>query len=250
MKRNKILVTGFPHTGTSILKSKLGECFNLYECPFEDSFIKPEDIHYAGDREFKLVKSPILPIDIRAGGVHFTRIPDSRYYEYIIILVIRNPWNVFTSIIKDGKNPLNTFHIDQSSDYHIRTTEYEVAGKFFIDSINDGLEDIHCIKYEDFFENDNKKLFELMDKIGLEYPSDIFQNKTKDYIHSSQIDYKNIDGSNVSYEKNRLELRTWQINQPFQNMNGDVHIPDELSDMLENSPIIKQLGYSDPRKIK
>ena len=40
MKRNKILVTGFPHTGTSILKSKLGECSNLYECPFEESFIK------------------------------------------------------------------------------------------------------------------------------------------------------------------------------------------------------------------
>jgi hypothetical protein len=45
-----------------------------------------------------------------------------------------------------------------------------------------------------------------------------------------------------------LELRTWQINQPFQNMNGDVNIPDELSDILENSPIIKQLGYTDPRK--
>jgi hypothetical protein len=33
-------------------------------------------------------------------------------------------------------------------------------------------------------------------------------------------------------------------------MNGDVDIPDELSDILENSPIIKQLGYTDPRKIK
>jgi hypothetical protein len=46
------------------------------------------------------------------------------------------------------------------------------------------------------------------------------------------------------------EVRVWQINQPFQNMNGEVDIPDELSDILENSPIIKQLGYTDPRKIK
>ena len=247
MKRKKILITGFPHTGTSILKSKLGECKNLFECLEEESFIGEHFITSENENKFFLTKTPVLPIDIRAGGVHFTRIPDSRYYEYIIILVIRNPWNVFTSIIKDGKNPLNTFHIDQSSDYHIRATEYEVAGKFFIDSINDRLEDIHCIKYEDFFENDNKKLFELMDKIGLEYPSDIFQNKTKDYIHSTQIDYKNIDGTNVSYEKNRLELRTWQINQPFQNMNGEVDIPEELNKVLSESPIVKQLGYTDPR---
>jgi hypothetical protein len=64
------------------------------------------------------------------------------------------------------------------------------------------------------------------------------------------VNYDNIDSTNVSYNKNRLEFRTWQINQPFQNMNGEVNIPDELSDILENSPIIKQLGYTDPRKIK
>jgi hypothetical protein len=33
-------------------------------------------------------------------------------------------------------------------------------------------------------------------------------------------------------------------------MNGDVDIPDELSGILENSEIIKKLGYTDPRKIK
>lgn len=247
MHRKKILVTGFPHTGTSILKSKLGECKNLYECINEESFVREHHIALEKGKEFSLVKTPILPIDIRAGGVHFTRVPESRYYEYIIIMVIRNPWNVFTSIIKDGKNPLNTFHIDQSSEYHIRVTEYEVAGKFFLDSIKDDLEDIHCIKYEDFFDNENKKLFELMDKIGLEYSPDIFQTKTKDYIHTTHIDYKNIDGTNVSYEKNRLELRTWQINQSFQNMNSEVDIPEELNKVLSESPIVKQLGYTDPR---
>jgi hypothetical protein len=61
---------------------------------------------------------------------------------------------------------------------------------------------------------------------------------------------KNINEPNLDYKKNKFEYRTWQINQPFQNMNGDVDIPDELSDILENSPIIKQLGYTDPRKIK
>ena len=48
----KILVTGFPHTGTSILKSKLGECTNLYECPYEQYNITPNNIKESGDKEF------------------------------------------------------------------------------------------------------------------------------------------------------------------------------------------------------
>lgn len=247
MKRTKILVTGFPHTGTSILKSKLGECSNLYECPFEESFIKPEDIHYAGDKEFKLVKTPILPIDIRAGGLAFTRIPDSRYYEYIIILVIRNPWNVFTSIIKDGKNPLNTFHIDQSSEYHMRVTEYEVAAKFFLEAIEKKYPDIYTIRYEDLFPNEYQNFKEILNDIGLAYTDNIFTTRSKKYIHARDVDLDKIDETNLSYSKNRLELRTWQINQPFQNMNGEVDIPEELNKVLSESPIVKQLGYTDPR---
>ena len=56
MKKTKILVTGFPHSGTSILKSKFGECSNLHEVPFETAFVRPEDIHYSGDKENILIK--------------------------------------------------------------------------------------------------------------------------------------------------------------------------------------------------
>ncbi len=247
MKRTKILVTGFPHSGTSILKSKLGECTNLYECPFEESFVREEHIAKEKGKEFILTKTPILPIDIRAGGIHFTRSPQSRYYEYIIILVNRNPWNIFNSIVKDGKDPLNKFEINQSSDYHIRATEYLVSSKFFLDAKNENLEDIYTIKYEDFFTNNFENLYKLMDSIGLEYSSEIFLERTKDYIHAPNVYYKNINPSEVSYNKNRLELRTWQINQPFQNMNGEVNIPEELNKLLTESPIVKELGYTDPR---
>jgi hypothetical protein len=125
-----------------------------------------------------------------------------------------------------------------------------VAAEFFLESQKNKYPNIHTIRYEDFFPNNYLKFRELLDTIGLQYTDDIFINRTKNYIHVPDINYDDIDSTNVSYSKNRLELRTWQINQPFQNMNGDVNIPDELSDILENSPIIKQLGYTDPRKIK
>jgi hypothetical protein len=246
LNKKKILITGFPHTGTSILKSKLGECSNLYECPFEGFVITYEDIARAGDNEFVLKKTPIIPIEIRANTLARTKV-GFEYGDYIIIFVTRNPWNVFTSIIKDGANPLNKLQPNEGPQYFIKVDEYLAAAKFFIEARDGNYKDIYSIRYEDFFPNNFEKLKELIDVIGLEYTNDIFTNRSKNYIHTSNINYDDIDPTDISYNKNRLKLRTWQINQPFQNMNGDVDIPDELSDILKNSNIIQELGYSDPR---
>ena len=248
MNKKKILITGFPHSGTSILKSKIGECSNVYECPFESPIVTQNHIAEFGDSEFILVKYPMLPIEIRAN--HLIKVTkDSIYQDYIIIFVNRNPWNVFTSVIKSGGNPLNGLPPNSGNpDYHIKVEEYEAASTHFLSAQNRELyPNLYSIKYEDFFPNDYKKLRELFDEIGLEYTEDIFYNRSKDYIHWQGKDYANIDESNISYEKDRFEYRTWQINQPFQNMNSEVNIPDGLSDILKNSNIVQELGYSDPR---
>jgi hypothetical protein len=247
LKKTKILVTGFPHSGTSILKSKFGECSNLHEVPFETAFVRPEDIHYSGDKENILIKYPMLPIDIRAGGIAYTRHPDSRYYEYTIIMVIRNPWNVYTGMIKAGSNPLNNLTVDGgNSEYHSKVEEYEVAAELFMQARDNNFPNIHAIRYEDFFPNNFQKLRELMDTLNLEYTEEIFTNRTKDYIHWPGKEYANIkDGED--YQSDRYAYRTWQINQPFQNMNSVVNIPEELNKILSESEIIKKLGYSDPR---
>ena len=249
MNKKKILITGFPHTGTSILKSKIGECINVFEWPYESPIVNHQHIQASGDSQFVLVKYPMLPIEIRAN--HLLRVAsDSIYSDYIIIFVIRNPWNVYTSVIKSGGNPLNNLEPNSgNNDYYFKVHEYEVAAKHFLDSQNKELyPNMYSIKYEDFFTNDYEKLRKLFDEIGIQYTEELFYNRSKDYIHWQGKDYNEIDTTNVSYEKDRFEYRTWQINQPFENMNGDVNIPDELSDILENSPIIQQLGYTDPRK--
>lgn len=247
MEKKKILITGFPHTGTSILKSKLGECHNLYEVEREYFSISHNDINQSGDKEFVLVKSPIIPIEIRANGIKYTTFPNTEYGDYIIILVIRNPWNVFTSIIKDGKNPLNKIQPNEGNEYFIKVDEYLVAAKFFLEAEKSNYPNVHCIKYEDFFNNNFEKFYKLMDDIGLKYNNEIVSTRSKNYIHSPGLNYDSINTNDVSYSKNRLELRTWQINQPFQNMNSEVDIPEELNKILSESPIIKELGYTDPR---
>ena len=224
----------------------MGECTNVYECPFEYFSINQNDILASGDKEFVLKKTPILPIEIRANTLQRTTI-GTEYGDYIIIFVTRNPWNLFTSIIKDGANPLNKLQPNEGPQYFIKVDEYIAAAKFFIEARDGDYKNIYSIRYEDLFPNNFEKLKELMDNIGLEYTDEIFTNRSKNYIHAPNVNYDDIDPNNISYNRNRLELRTWQINQPFQNMNSDVNIPDELSDILKSSNIIQQLGYSDPR---
>jgi hypothetical protein len=219
----------------------------LFEWPNEDFAIKQHHLVAAADSEFVLIKSPIIPVEIRANYLSYTQIDNSPYSDYIIIFVIRNPYNVFTSLIKDGVNPLNTLQPNEGAHYHVQLGEYIAAAKFFLEAQEKNYPNVHAIKYEDFFPNNFEKLKLLMDTIGLKYSEDIFTNRSKKYIHSTSVDYDNINPEEIAYGKNRLSLRTWQINQPFQNMNSEVNIPEELSKQLSESEIIKKLGYSDPR---
>jgi len=83
LNKKKILITGFPHTGTSILKSKMGECSNLYECPYEYFSINQNDMLNSGDKEFVLKKTPIIPVEIRANTLERTQ-SGFEYGDYIL----------------------------------------------------------------------------------------------------------------------------------------------------------------------
>ena len=249
MNKKKILITGYPHTGTSILKSKFGECKNVYEVVNEVFEINNNHILNSGDSEFVLIKSPVIPMEIRVHGVEFLTkdAPNSIYKNYNIIFITRNPWNLFTSIIKAGDDPLSheTWHL--SPKYAFTVEEYLVSLDRFMEARNGNFPNIYTIKYEDLFENNNQKIKTIMGEIGLIYDDDIFETQTKEYRFKKDIKFTQTERPQI-YDRN--QMRTWQLNQPFQNMNDEVDIPDELSDILENSPIIKQLGYTDPRKIK
>lgn len=246
MNKKKILVTGYPHTGTSILKSKLGECHNLYEHIDECDYINQTIVNNSGDKEFILVKSPVLPLEIRKHKLNFNvHSEQSKYYGYSIILTNRNPWNLFTSIIKRGYDPLSGCKNHLDSKYYHTVEEYLIMCSVFLDALENNYSNVYPIKYEDFFENDGASIKKIMKSIGLDYNDNIFESKTKDYKIHSRVHIPKEKPSDVRF--NEL-YRNWQLNQPFQNMNGEVDIPDELSDILENSPIIKELGYTDPRK--
>ena len=233
----QILVTGFPHCGTTVLRAKIGECKNTKEQSNE--FNDVTEFHPNMPYDFYVWKTPVIPGEFR--NHTFSVKEETKYKDTIIIPVILNPWNIFSSLYKRGIQT-GQFSIYDNRQGH-SLAYYNNACAIISDAFEKNYKDVYPIKYEEMFDNNYQKLKEIFEKIGLEYDDTIFETRTKEYKHN---DCEYID----DYNKKDLQdgsYRMWQINQPFQNMNSDINLPDDFSEMLANSPSIQKLGYSDPR---
>jgi hypothetical protein len=233
----QILVTGFPHSGTTVLRAKIGECKNTKEQSKE--FNDVTEFHPNMPYDFYVWKTPVIPGEFRNNT--FSVKEETKYKDTIIIPIIRNPWNVFSSLYKRGIQS-GQFSIYDNRQLH-SIEYYNNACDIIADAFKNNYKNVYPIKYEDMFDNNFQTLKNIFDKIGLQYDDSIFETKTKEYKHN---DCEYID----DYDKKDLqdgEYRMWQINQPFKNMNADIILPDDFSQMLANSPNIQKLGYSDPR---
>ena len=233
----KILVTGFPHSGTTILRAKIGECKNTYDCNYE--CVDPPNFYPAMQYDFYVWKHPFLDAPFR--NHTFAIKPESKYADTIVIPIIRNPWHIFSSLHKRGTQS-NEFSIYDNRQGH-SLPWYENTCEVIFDAFQKNYKDVYPIKYEEMFDNNFEKLRNIFDSIGLEYDTDIFEKKTKEFSHGDAM-YVEDYNKNGKYDGG---LRAWQINQPFKNMNADINLPDDFSQMLANSPSVQKLGYSDPR---
>jgi hypothetical protein len=223
-EQKRIIVTGFPHCGTSILKSKLGECKNVYEQIDESVFPIEEEYqkYLESDREFFLWKDPIIRFDLKRNG--FGDKENTPYKNDIIIVILRNPYYALTTLLRRYRYPYE-------SERHM-VHEYMIAIRLFLEAKHLKFKNVYCIRYEDLFEDNQTQIKGIMDCIGLEYEDDIFHKKTKEYSMRS---------GDIS------EYRNLQINEPFRNFNGDtpVDIPDYFRQILKESPLVTELGYND-----
>ena len=187
----KVIIFGFPHSGTSILKSIIGHCDNVEEVINERNTIKNNS-----DKDFIVCKYP------HTLDSFFT----SKYDDYIKIFIIRDPRYVFSSLNKRLNYNLNNIH---SIKQYIKTI------KNFSKNLITPRKDIYCLKYEELFPNNFKVLRDMFDSIGFQYTDKVFDN--------SQYENSIHKGSKIPKElpenKDHLRYRMYQINQPFKNMN-------------------------------
>ena len=237
----KMIIFGFPHCGTSILKAILGHIDDVEEVPGESTYCFANEGSSYGikttAKKFVLCKTPyVKPLDLL-----------NRYKDYIMIFLIRNPLFVFSSLNKRFEYKIPPRH---SYDQYVYTI------KKFINYSTNSRKNIYTIRYEDLFENNYYNLKELINKIGVKYDDSIFDNtKYKNVIHKGvNIRDEKPNGQrdiSVSGKKNEhIEYRTWQCNQQFvsNNVISKIDLTENQKKELTTNPYILQV-YPDIKSI-
>lgn len=216
----KILICGYSHCGTTILKSIIGHIEEVEEIINECDLVSMP-CNKSTDKKYLLCKCP------QANPDFFSE----EYKDYIKIFIIRNPLFVFSSINKRyGHYKLSNYH---SLERYINIV------KMFIKYNNNPKKNIYTIRYEDLFENNFHNLKEILNNIGMKYNDDIFDNtKYRNFSHIG-VELSDKKPKNTSHKI----YRTWQINQPFTLRNdiSKLDLSDNQKKKIINDSYILQL---------
>ena len=233
----KILVTGFPHCGTSILRAKFGEANNLFDQKQES--IYPVNIGEVINKgyEFYLWKHPLLHTEFKSVGGYSLKNNTHQFKNTDIISIIRNPYYALSSFLNRKDN---IFHTPNKA----FGAYIETATKW-LDAKNNQYDGVYTIRYEDMFLDDYKALWNITNSIGLEFPITSFDEKTQTYVmNGKQYFETEPDGGFKG-----AEYRIWQMNQEFKNMNhpDKLDLPLNIEKLLDESDVVKELGYNNPK---
>jgi len=213
---NKIIVFGFPHCGTSILKSIIGHINDV-----EEIYNECNSINHTTNKKYILCKSPYTK------DIFFT----DQYKDYIKIFIIRNPLWVFSSLNKRFSYTIpNNINIDN----YINTI------KKFIYYKKNNLQNLYLIRYEDMFNDNYKELKYIFSTIGFNYKDTIFNNTNYTNKIITDIDtIPIIKPNNIDHS----HYRTYQINQPFVNNNdiSKIDLSEEQKNQIINNEFIKEI---------
>lgn len=217
----KVIVFGFSHCGTTILKSIIGHIPDVYEIIDEVDIIEDSFIKEAEDKKFILCKYP------QAKDIFFSDL----YDDYIKIFIIRNPLWVYSSL-----NKRTNYNI---TDYHSIDKFINVCSLYNYYKLNPK-QNLHLIRYEDMFNNNYDELKSIFNNIGFDYDDSIFNNElyiNKSHSHITEIPKDEVD--NTDHDR----YRTYQINQPFKK-NNDIQKIDLIYSQIHtiiNSDEIKSI---------
>ena len=212
----KILICGYSHCGTTILKSIIGHIEEV-----EEIIDECDKIDQSTNKKYILCKYPQAQ----------SRFFDIEYKDYIKIFIIRNPLFVFSSINKRyGHYKLSKHH---SIERYINIV------KMFIKYKNNPEKNIYTIKYEDLFPNNYEELKKILNDIGFQYDNSIFDNSK--YTNMAFSNVKNVKDKPSNQE--HILYRTWQINQPIisNNHKSKIDLSDSQKEKLINNSYVLEL---------
>ena len=194
----KIIIFGFSHCGTTILKSIIGHIDEVYEVIHETATFN----------DFNIVPSSKKYILHKFPQYNKRFLTDKYYEDYIKIFIIRNPIFVYSSLNKRKDYNMGDYHA---------FNKFANTVKDFIYYRDNPIKKLYTIKYEDIFPYNYSELKKIFDDIGFVYNDTIFDNSKFTNYCNKNIKLMSEKPSNKEHPK----YRTWQINQPFI-LNNDI----------------------------
>ena len=218
----KIIVFGFPHCGTTILRSIIGHCQEVFQICDEIKKIKMNT-----DKPFIVCKYPFMDSNF------FTK----EYDDYIKIFIIRNPLFVYTSINK-------RFIKSIPHDYHL--LNYEKVVQQFIKCRKENI--------QIFTQLNMKNCLIIITAIYVIYWIPLVLTITMIFLIMHYLEIKfliifKVIPKDVPRNADHNNYRMYQINQPIENFNNENAIdlkPDQIN-YIKKSNIINEL-YPDIKK--
>jgi hypothetical protein len=220
----KIFIFGFPHSGTTILRTIISHIPKVYTV-IEETFLIDRSIEKVelADYDYVLFKNPVLRRE------YFQK----SFHDVNKIFIIRNPLFVISSY--------NSRHKDKINDYFKKNVVdcYLEMARAYLYYQKNTIPNLYFLRYEDMF-NDNFSIIKnILSKIDLEFTEDIFDNKKY-----KNISHKNQNLSNIPTTKpsdlDHEELRLYQVNQELRNNNdiGKIRLSScQLERILKNQDV-------------
>lgn len=228
----RIIIFGFPHCGTTILRSIIGHIEEVEEILGEKNEINDKLLKQVKDKKYILCKDPNM------NTVFFS----DKYKEYIKIFIVRNPLWVFSSLNKRFLYKINN---DVKNSHSIK--RYIKTLGHFHHYLQHPQENLYLIRYEDIFDNHYQVLKNIFNQIGFSYTDQIFKNE--EYENKKTNMNEKIPSSKPKDHIHEL-YRLYQINLPFvcQNYMEKIDLLQEQIDEIGNNEII-QVVYPEVKTI-
>jgi hypothetical protein len=223
----KVIVFGFSHCGTSILKSIIGHIPDVFEVIDEMDVISLRTANRVRDYNLKHPGQPYRYILIKTPQFKEKYLTELYWRDFIKIFIIRHPVYVYSSINKRTRYAPTAYHA---------VSKYAHAAmrfRYFLDHPDECRSfQLHLIKYEDLFKNNYSEFRQLLDNIEFKYDLSIFNNS--DYKNSlfSGVHLEELADTPPSNTEHEL-YRTFQINQPFVNNNDPIKIDIKYAQLQE-----------------
>lgn len=156
--------------------------------------------------------------------------------NFIKIFIIRNPYYAIASRINRSggiyENVAETHKIEALAQTH--ELFYQCIQKR---EWNEKVNKIYCLQYEDLFLNNHDCIRHILDCEEIPYTNDIFHPNQNEIINlfPKFAQYENLNPKEPPPETQHEAYRTWQLNQPFQNMND--------TKKLSSYSVFEKLGY-------